>query len=137
MSVARLGSAIGLVFVLGVVTGCGGGGSDLGDLSGAVTYDGKPVEDGAISFIPVDGKSPTAGGTIKDGKYTATKVPVGATKVSITAVKVIGKKKAYDTPDSPEIPITEPLVPAKYNQTTELRYDVKGGVQTKDFQLAK
>jgi len=137
MSVARLGSAIGMWVVLGLIAGCDGGSSDLGDISGAVTYDGKPVEDGAISFIPMDGKSPTAGGTIKDGKYTATKVPVGTTKVSITAVKIVGKKKAYDAPDSPEIPITESLIPARYNHASELRYGVKGGTQTKDFELPK
>ncbi len=137
MLAARVGAVFGFLVALGLVVGCGGGGADTGDISGAVTYDGKPVEDGSITFVAVDGKAPTAGGTIKDGKYTATKVPVGATKVSISASKVVGKKKAYDTPDSPEIPITEPLVPAKYNQTTELRYDVKAGTQTKDFQLAK
>jgi len=137
MSVMRVGAAFGFLLGLGLVVGCGGGGADTGELSGSVTYDGKPVGEGSITFIATDGKSPTAGGAIKDGKYTATKVPVGTSKVSISAVKVVGKKKAYDTPDSPEVPITEPLIPEKYNQKSELKYDVKAGPQAKDFELAK
>ncbi|HEY1187285.1 MAG TPA: hypothetical protein VGE74_06485, partial [Gemmata sp.] len=42
------------------------------DVSGTVSYEGKPVEDGAVTFVPTDGKGQTAGGTIKDGHYTAT-----------------------------------------------------------------
>ena len=137
MSVMRTGSAFSFLLGLGLVVGCGAGGGDVGELSGSVSYDGKPVSEGSITFIATDGKSPTAGGSIKDGKYTASKVPAGSSKVSISAVKVVGKKKAYDTPDSPEVPITEPLLPEKYNVKTELKYDVKAGTQTKDFDLTK
>ncbi|MFO0822580.1 MAG: hypothetical protein U0792_05575, partial [Gemmataceae bacterium] len=136
MSAMRAGALIVFVCSLVVVLGCGGG-ADTGEVSGSVKFDGKPVEEGSISFIALEGNAPTAGGVIKGGKYTATKVPVGAAKVSISAVKVVGKKKAYDTPDSKEIDITEPLLPAKYNTASELRFDVKPGTQTKDFDLTK
>ncbi len=137
MSVARVGLLFAFLVGIGLVAGCGSGSDQLGEITGTVTYDGKPVEEGAITFIALDGKSPTAGGVVKDGKYTATKVPVGAAKVSITAVKVVGKKKAYDAPGSPEVPVTESLLPPKYNHATELKFDVKPGSQTKDFELAK
>jgi hypothetical protein len=121
---------------VGFLLGCAGG-SDTGEVSGTVTYDGKPVEDGAISFFPSDGKGPTAGGTIKNGKYTATKVPVGTAKVSISGSKVVGKKKVYDTPDSPEMPVTKELLPEKYNTKTELTLDVKSGSNEKNWDLTK
>jgi hypothetical protein len=125
-------------FLLGaaVATGCGGGGG-TGDVSGTVTYDGKPVEQGSISFVPADGKGPSAGGAIKDGKYEASKVPAGTAKVIINGAKVTGKKKMYDDPAAPYVQTASELLPAKYNEATELRYDVRSGAQTKDFDLAK
>ena len=124
------------IMIVGLV-GCGDGGPPTGDISGKVSYDGKPIEDGAITFLAADGKAPTAGTTIKDGKYTALKVPVGKVKVQITGSKVVGQKKVYNTPNSPVMPITEQYVPAKYNDKTELTYDVTTGSQTKDYELAK
>jgi hypothetical protein len=126
---------MGLFLVAVLLIGCSGG-LDYGVVSGAVRYDGKEIEDGAITFFPMDGKGPTAGDVIKGGKYSA-RVPVGTAKVSISGSKVVGKKKVYDTPDSPERPVTAEFVPEKYNKTSELRYDVQAGPQTKDFDLAK
>lgn len=129
------GSRVPAAVLLALALGCAGAGT--GDVSGTVTYDGKPVEQGAIAFVPADGKGPTAGATITDGKYTASKVPVGTAKVSITGVKVTGKKKMYDDPQAPLVQTAAELLPAKYNEATELRYDVQRGAQTKDFDLAK
>lgn len=128
--------AISSVLLFGVaaalVVGCGG--EPSGEVSGTVTYDGKAVEDGAITFIPERG--PTAGGVIKGGKYS-TKVVVGPTKVTISGSKVVGSKKVYDTPNSPVMPVTAEALPAKYNSASELKYEVKPGAQTKDFDLPK
>ncbi|MBN9122996.1 MAG: hypothetical protein J0I06_28310 [Planctomycetes bacterium] len=105
-------------------------------MSGTVTYDGKPVEDGHIKFIAADGQG-TADDVIKSGKYTVRKAPVGNTKVSISGVKVTGQKKMYDTPDSPTVPVVAELLPAKYNDKTELTFEVKRGSNEKNWELAK
>src|SRR5690349_13504580 len=110
-----IGSVAAFLAAAALVAGCGGG-EQFGEVSGTVSYDGKPVEDGAITFVP--DKGPTAGGGIKDGKYSA-KVPVGPAKVSISAGKVVGQKKLYNTPDSPSQPVTAEYLPAKYNEKTE------------------
>ncbi|VTU01412.1 Uncharacterized protein OS=Planctomyces limnophilus (strain ATCC 43296 / DSM 3776 / IFAM 1008 / 290) GN=Plim_2787 PE=4 SV=1 [Gemmataceae bacterium] len=136
MFTVRIGAAVALLFGLGAAAGCGGD-PPSAEVSGSVTFDGKPVEEGGISFSAANGNAPGGGGVIKGGKYTATRVPIGATKVSITAVKVVGQRKAYDAPDSPMTPITEPLLPAKYNTATVLTFEVKPGSQTKDFDLTK
>src|SRR5262245_31539415 len=115
-----------LVATLWVAAGCSGSGPRMGEVTGSVTVDGKPAESGAISFFPLDGKSPTAGGMIKDGRYTA-KVPVGNAKVEIRVPKVVGKKKLYDRPDSPEQPILQEVLPPKYNDQTELKFEVQSG----------
>jgi hypothetical protein len=121
---------------VGLLVGCSGEG-DTGEVSGTVNFDGKPVEDGAINFFPTDGKSPTAGDVIKDGKYSINKVPVGNMKVTISGSKVVGKKKVYNTPESPEMPVTQELLPAKYNDKSELTFEVKRGANEKNWDLAK
>jgi hypothetical protein len=125
------GAAFGLVAGLTLVVGCGGDG--MAEVSGTVTVDGKAV-DGAITFLPADGKSQTAGGAIQGGRYTA-RVPLGTAKVEIRVPKEVGRKKLYNTPDSPEQPILQEVLPERYNNKTELTYDVKAGRQEKNWEL--
>jgi hypothetical protein len=112
--------------------GCGPS-DGLVDVTGTVKVDGQPLEKGAISFEPVDGKSQTAGGTISSGTFKA-RVPPGKMKVKISAEKVVGKRKAYDTPDSPEVPIVDEALPKRYNAATELVSEVKPAAKL-DFDL--
>lgn len=121
----------GLVLVAAL--GCGEGGNTA-LVTGTVTLDGQPIPTGTMLFVPVDGQSPTAGGEIKDGHYSA-RVPITVMKISISAPRVVGTKKIYDTPDSPEMPITEEALPARYNEETELRLEVKPGTNQHDFEL--
>jgi hypothetical protein len=129
----RRAGAAALAAALLALAGCGDG-AKTGEVTGTVTIDGQPAESGAVTFIPADGQSPTAGGEIKAGKYTAT-VPVGVAKVEIRVPKVVGKKKLYPTPDSPEQPIMQEVLPAKYNDNTELTFDVRPGTNEKNWDL--
>ena len=94
------------------VAGCSTGPA-VGTISGDVTFDGKPVKDGRILFTPVDGKSGTGGASIVEGKYEAKDVPAAKMRVEINGNKVIGTRKAYDTPQSPVFPEVAELLPAK------------------------
>jgi hypothetical protein len=130
-------AALGLLLAV-LVAGCNNRPSS-GAVSGSVSYDGKPLDNGSITFYPVDGSSPTAGGFIKNGKYTVLKVPAGMSKVTISGSKVVGQKKLYDTPNSPIAPITEDPLPPKYKDSskTELTFDVKPGNNEKNWDLPK
>ena len=86
--------------------------------------------------MPADGKGPSGGGAIKDGRYTATKVPVGNTKVKITGTKVVGKAKADDKQPGGPDPRQE-IIPEKYNTKTELTFEVKNAANEKNWELAK
>ena len=121
------------ITIFACFVGCGPE-SNVAKISGTISIDGKPTQKGAISFTPVSGKGPTAGTEIKDGKYTS-EAAIGECKVEVRVPKVVGKKKLYDTPDSPEQELMEEVLPAKYNEVTELRVDIKKGVNTKDFDL--
>jgi hypothetical protein len=115
-----------------VLAGCGS--NNDGQVSGTVKLDDTPIETGSITFVPVDGKTTTAGGPIKAGRYSV-KVPVGKMKVSISMPRVVGKKKIYNTPDSPEMPVTKEGVPEQYNEKTELTFDVQPGGNEKNWDL--
>lgn len=129
----RNAAAAGGFLAAALLLGCSGD-NTTGEVTGTVSVDGKPAEKGSIGFVPVDGKSPTAGAEIKDGKYTA-KVPVGTAKVEIRVPKVVGKKKLYNTPDSPVQDLLEEVLPAKFNEESELKLDVKSGKNEKSWDL--
>ena len=125
--------ALLLQFVLVGVVGCSGS-SPLGTVNGTVTLDGTPLTEGDVRFVPADGKSQTASAKIIDGKFTA-QVPTGEMRIEISAAKVIGKRKMYDTPDSPVVDKVKEFLPPRYNAKSELRLTVKSGVQDETFPL--
>jgi len=51
------------------VSGCGGGGPELGRVSGTVTIDGKPAANVKVSFTPVDGGRSSMATTDANGQY--------------------------------------------------------------------
>lgn len=120
--------------LLGLV-GCGHDGPEMGQVSGVVTYKGKPVPVGTITFIPEIESLPVAYAEIQpDGAYrAATKeygagVPIGKHRVMIMAVEHPG----------PEIPFIAHL-PMKFSsdQTSGLSANVQAGENKIDFAIEK
>jgi len=66
-----------LLVSLGFALGC----SKSGKVTGTVKYDGKVVPLGTVTFIPEKGKAVSV--QIKDGQYSADKVPPGPAKVKV------------------------------------------------------
>jgi hypothetical protein len=122
------------VYAISMAVGGCSADTGKGTVSGTVTLDGQPLKSGLIRFVPADGQTPTAEATITDGEFSA-EVPVGEKQISISAPKAVGKRPAYQTPNSPMIDIVEELLPARYNMTSELKLNVTGGRQTEDFKL--
>jgi hypothetical protein len=131
----RAGWAAGLLTALALAAGCGPG-SGTGEVSGTVRVDGELAPPGSsITFVPSDGKSPTAGALIQDGKYT-TRVAVGPAKVQVRAPKTVAKSKAAkQAGPGAEADLVEESLPARYNDDTTLTFDVKPGTNTKDWEL--
>jgi hypothetical protein len=126
-------SGFWMLAALASAAGCSDN-AELGTVAGIVTLDGQPLAKGEIRFVPADGQSATAGAAIAEGKFTAS-VPPGEKKVQISAPKVTGKKKMYDTPDSPTVDIVQELLPARYNVQSELTITVGHGTQEEKFEL--
>jgi hypothetical protein len=119
-----------IVLATSALAGCSNE-APKGVVKGEVTLDGQPLKTGLITFAPLDGKSQTADATIADGKFSA-EVPLGEMRVEIKSPRVIGKRKMYDTPDSPTVDDVAEAIPAQYNVNSKLKVTVvKGTVEPK------
>jgi hypothetical protein len=136
MRTGSLAGAVGLLAALLALAGCEGG-PKTGEVTGTVTVDGQtPPPGSSITFVPTDGKSPTAGASIEGGRYTA-KVPVGTARVEIRVPRPAKTPKgpAVEGPGGPGGDIIEESLPAKYNEKTELTFDVQPGKNEKNWDL--
>lgn len=120
---------MGLALLLALVAGCGG--APTAEVTGTVRFNGKPVEDGDIVFVPADGKAPAAG-KIKDGRFAVRARP-GRNKVQIRAARA-----ARGKPDPIMGATKRGYIPAKYNTRTTLEEEVRpGGANELRFELTR
>lgn len=126
-----------LALTCAALAGCGGGSGS--SIEGAVTYDGAPVQAGAISFLAADAKSGgSGGGAVVNGAY---RVPPeaglkpGKYRVEIRWAKPTGKKFKSESGDM--LDMTEEGLPEKYHTKSELTAEVTSGPNKVDFNLSK
>ena len=127
------------VFVLLVglsFSGCGPSGPERVPLSGTVTYNGKPIADGRINFMPTkESAVPMSGAVIENGQYRVDAkggVPVGTHTVRIEAY---GGSPA---PGQVLKPGSRPqYLPRKFNVNSQLEITIEpgSGEMTKNFEL--
>ena len=123
--------------MLTVLFGCGGSGLERVPVSGKVTFNGQPVPDGQIRFVPLEGTAgPASIEVIRNGVYAFDAkggVPAGSHRVEI---------RSYDPntpqPTAPGMRPRKQLIPVKYNTQSELEITLeKGqGSVTKNFDLS-
>jgi hypothetical protein len=119
--------------LLSATLGCSG----TAELSGAVDYEGKPVERGKIRFLPLDDKGELdakgmiVGVDISKGKYKAADVPMGKKQVAIFAHEPAGAAKDKTGQMQP----ADSLIPPE--ATRDLQVDITQPRQTLDFHLKK
>jgi len=119
---------------------------DLGQVTGTVTLDGKPLTGVAVVFQPETGR-PARGMTDAEGKYELTYIrETKGTKVGPNRVEIAPSEEGEESGDveaadgetqpapSPSKP-GKPTVPARYNAQSELKVDVVPGENTFDFPL--
>lgn len=125
MRFCRPGLAVLGVLLIGAMSGCGGD-DPLGRraVSGIVTLDEVPLEEGSISFEPMDGGRTSSGGVIRNGRYVIARdqgLPPGKYRVEIHAVKPgTGMKRPPGGGIGSETgtPAVE-LIPPGWNQRSE------------------
>jgi hypothetical protein len=130
-----------LAVVALALVGCGSSASDRSRVHGAVSYDGEPVDDGGIAFLPEGGgaSQARATGVIEGGHYDldSSRGPYpGKYKVEIYWNKKTGKKLHGPSGKSSKEERKQ-AIPDKYNEKSELRVEVKPGSNELNFHLKK
>lgn len=134
----RIAAAVAIL----AAAGCG---TNTTDVSGKVTFQGKPVVYGTVVLIGSDG-IPKSGAIQPDGSYRVSGVAVGAAKVAVTSPRPpsgaqVPKKQGRDAEDDDKIlppppPPAPPEViknwvtlPEKYGnpETSNLTATIKAG----------
>jgi hypothetical protein len=130
-SVPKLATAILLnAVVLFGLTGCAGSGKPKYLARGKVTFDGVPVEDGHINFIPAQRDTAVEGGPIENGEFEF-EATAGPKRVEIRASKMDPKLK---NPRGEPVPVD--YIPAKYNSQSTLTAEVTAdGANQFNFEL--
>lgn len=123
--------------LIAVLVGCSSRNDNGVTVRGNVTLDGKPLESGIITFLPIDGKGRSASATIVDGKYVTLVAP-GEKKVSILAEHVIGTmKRDLTDPKSATFEHKEQYLPVCYNTATTLKATISTRDSDADFALRR
>lgn len=129
--------AFGLVLLF-LAMGCGKGAANRSTISGEVTLDGMPLEQGSIMFTPIeDTKGVVAGGQIQNGRYRfdeATGPAIGTNRVEIQAMRKNGAMVPRPMGAPGEmIEGSDQAVAAKFNSESTLKIEVKPGENTANF----
>jgi hypothetical protein len=126
------------IAVAAICSGCSDGRLPI---HGEVTFNGKPVDEGTISFEPADGNGPATGGQIVAGKYQLTGVAAplpGKKIVRISAVRKTGRKVRGDSfsPAGATVDEVKRYIPDIYNARSTLSCEVADhGPKQIDFHL--
>jgi hypothetical protein len=135
-----------------LVVGCDSG-PKVAPVHGSVTYKGKPVPTGTVTFYPTTGGRPAVGNIASDGSYTLSRnqpgdgAAVGEYKATIEAreaAPAVAASQARSltdelaaSPASQGANALKDLVPAKYStvETSGLTATVHSGNNQIDFNL--
>lgn len=143
MSVCR-GRYCCVVVVLGwaaLLSGCGPG-NPLGRkaVSGAVTLDGAPVEQGSINFQPLQSGGISSGAMILDGKYSIAAVDGLADGKYLVQIYGIDPSTVGQLPEGgmpgDDLPEAKEIIPAEWNVNSDKTVEVSGSkALTFDFEI--
>jgi hypothetical protein len=131
-SVPRL-IALGMV-LLPFAAGCG---TRMGEVSGTVSYQGKALPSGSVTFFSKDNQV-LGSSSIASGKYKVREVPPGPVKITVTtpsfAQSSHGEPLAHK--DMPP-PLESIPIPRKYGNVEQsgLFFEIKPGPQTHPIDL--
>ncbi len=127
---------VGGIVAVALSIGCGKPAHipDLGEVSGTVTLDSKPLANATVTFAPTAGR-PSAGTTNAAGQYSLsfvgdyTGAMVGSHTVRISTEQYIEREDG--TTD-----YVKESIPPVYNKKSTLSASVKPGENTFDFELS-
>lgn len=129
-----------VAFLLSAVslTGCGGEEPAGNPVTGTVTFQGKPLDQGSIEFSPAAGQGTMSGATITNGEYTIpaeSGLKPGKYDVRISSVEGGATVDPNEMPGEAKMTAKE-RIPPEYNSKTTLTAEVKDSGENKiDFTI--
>jgi hypothetical protein len=136
----KIASFAAICLVIATCLGCGKNGPHRAAVSGHVTLDGQPIDEGVIQFLPVEGTiGPETGGVITNGQY---EIPrnrgpvVGKSRVELRASKKTGRK-IQDPTGRPGVLTDEykEMFPPTSNANSSLLREINDAPNTFDFDI--
>ena len=127
---------LALAMLAAIILGCSSG-PPTGTVKGKVTFKGKPVAEGLVTFINPNEGGAAEGYLNKDGTYqVVNRVVVGEYQVIITPLTEIVDTHPGKTPPSP-VEKAAPDIPKKYRTpgTSPLKATVKAGENELNFEM--
>lgn len=134
-----------MLLVIGVLcsmfAGCKNDG--LSSVSGKVTWNGTPLEEGTISFMPRGESGVSTAAQIKNGDYSA-RVSPGKMIVKIYAERPLTPDEATALQNNPMsgssmtpsgVEVKKQYIPENYNDRSSLFVEIQGNQKNLDFQL--
>jgi len=121
-----------IVLVPWFLGGCSG---PTNEVSGIVTFDGRPLKAGMVTFFhPTSAGRNVVGRIRPDGSYRVLGCPTGVCKVTVQVLPSKDKTGGSQRNRSRAEP-----VPPRYTDpaTTDLAFEVRGGSQTFDIHLTR
>ena len=130
----RAPASVGVCIALAALVGCGN--ATKATVAGKVTYKGSPLTGGALTLHPAQGGGPFSVFIRTDGTFNVGDAPIGPMDVAISTDDVVDASPAGSVP--PELkPAKKVAIPERYKdpETSGLRWDVKPGMNARDFDL--
>ncbi len=118
------------------IAGCDSKG-DKFEIQGRVTFQGEPITEGKLLFLPVDQSRPQAVATISDGEYVTAEP--GGVSVGRYKVQVFGYRKTGKVQDLGgllgEQEEQEQYIPVEFNRETKLTVEISSEEREYHFDL--
>jgi hypothetical protein len=131
-----------VLLLLPLTTSCGS--QAKGTVSGKVTYQGKPLPSGFVTFVPEKG-APVYSEIQSDGSYRVDQVPIGLVRIGIQPKSAQNTLASSAMPRNPQdvtklkaaMTATETQIPSQYANpnSSGLTYTVTKGLQQYDIVL--
>ncbi len=130
------GAVLLAVFLGPSVAGCNGGGLAV---SGHVTFDGQPLDDGDIVFSPTTPGAAAVQTKVVGGEYhfpTSAGLTSGVYQVAISALRSTEKRIPAEEGSTEMIKSFEEYIPPKYNIESTLTVELGADRADRDFNLS-
>lgn len=133
----RTFGGIGLAFALVMITGCPAR-APVGEVTGRVTFEDKPVTEGTVSFMNPDVGTGDEARLSADGVYTLKK-PLAVGNYKVTVLPLIVRLPATAKGPDVEVEKAAPDIPERYRRdgSTTLTAAVKEGKNEINFNMKR